>query len=61
MLKPILALLPIAGMIGALGCLFFIKEMSDQSEKLIYFLLGALVTLAKDSYSYYFGSSDNGN
>lgn len=43
------------GGIGAL--LFFVTNIPDTTEKLLYLVLGALITIVKDVYSFEFGSS----
>ena len=57
-LKGILALIPILGLLICLGILLFV---APPERELIHVLIGAFIAFTKDSYSYYFGSSDATN
>lgn len=53
----ILAYLAVGALIGTIATLFLVTEIPDSSEKLLYSLLGALIMIVKDVYSFEFGSS----
>lgn len=53
----VLAYLAIGALISVIISLFFSKELPDSSEKLLYTVLGALVMIVKDVYSFEFGAS----
>lgn len=54
-IRALLALIPIGGVVMCMGVLLF---RPPPERELIHVLLGALIALSKDSFSYYFGASD---
>ncbi|MDA8428172.1 MAG: hypothetical protein M0T70_02850 [Geobacteraceae bacterium] len=56
--KSVLGLLAIFGFFAVVFILIFSPGVQPTVEKILLILLGALVTLVKDVYGYYFGSSE---
>ena len=59
-LKSSLALLSMVGFLGTIF-LFHQHEIQDSSRDIIMVLTGVMAGIAKDVYSYFFGSSAKGN
>ena len=53
----ILAFCAIGALIGTILVLFLVPNIPPTSEKLLYVVLGALITIVKDVYGFEFGSS----
>lgn len=53
----VLAYSAIGALIATIVALFLVSNIPDSSEKLLYSLLGALIMIVKDVYSFEFGSS----
>lgn len=53
----VLAYAAIGSLIATIAALFMVTNIPDSSEKLLYSLLGALIMIVKDVYSFEFGSS----
>ena len=52
-----LAYAAIGALIGTIAILFLVPNIPPTSEKLLYVVLGALITIVKDVYGFEFGSS----
>ena len=58
-IKPLLALLAVAGFFGCIWAVLTAPaDLPAAIKDLLLILVGALVTLVKDIYGYYFGSSE---
>ena len=53
----VLAYSAIGALVATILILFFVPNIPPISEKLLYVVLGALITIVKDVYSFEFGSS----
>ncbi len=53
----VLAYLAVSAFCGNGLMLFFVKDIPDANEKLLYLTLGALIVIVKDIYGFEFGSS----
>ena len=56
-LKPWLAILAVLTFLVCLW-LLFVQEFPSGSKDVLLIVVGALITIVKDVYSYYFGSSE---
>lgn len=57
-IKGHLSLAPIYGILMVVYVLVFVPPPQDTILNMLHMLLGALVALCKEPYSYYFGSSE---
>jgi len=57
-LKPLLALMIVVAFISMLNQLMF-KPVPSENNDVIMVLLGALIGIVRDIYSYFFGASEN--
>lgn len=58
-LKPYLAIAAIVGIVVLTLALVFVpSELPGSVKDILLLLVGALITIVKDVYSYYFGSSE---
>ncbi len=53
----ILAYLAVGSLVSTVVLLIFVPNIPETSEKLLYVVLGAFITIVKDVYGFEFGSS----